>query len=498
MHRTPPIGSGAATIVTTVLALLGSLVVGPVGPAAADPMPAAEPCPGGTDAPFTDRDQVAATHRAAVDCLWELGIVDGRLGADGRRHFLPDASVTRGQFAAMLHGVLEAAGYLDDASAPTTPADGVARFDDVPADHTFHLEVEVLAAAGVTQGVMPDRFEPSRPLRRDQVTSLLVRSGAWLAGGDLRPAAGPYFADIDASVHRPAIEVAFEHGLVEGVVRPCGDGEGRFAGARRLERQQAASMLVRSFAALAAMRRGEPGTERADAECPSPVWRPNLASAVAHGGERPGAVTIAAIGTDGSMVGSGSGTRVDAASVLKVMFLVAYLRQPDVRDRALARADRDLLEPMIRRSANDPATTIANRLGPGPLERLAEQAGMRDFAYTRPWGRSQTSARDQAAFLLEVDRYVPVRHRGYVLDLLTQIVPTQRWGIGAVDTGAWTPHFKGGWGVGTGEVDHQVVLLRHVDGTRVAVAVMVTDSPSHDDGKATLQGVFERLLADLP
>ena len=132
------------------------------------------------------------------------------------------------------------------------------------------------------------------------------------------------------------------------------------------------------------------------------------------------------------------------------------------------------------------------------MGRLAEQAGMLDFAYTRPWGRSQTSARDQAAFLLEVDRYVPERHRAYVLDLLTQVVVAQRWGIGAVDTGDWTPHFKGGWGAATGAVDHQVALLRYPDGTRVAVAVMVTDSPSHDQGKATLQGVFERLLADLP
>ena len=47
-------------------------------------------------------------------------------------------------------------------------------------------------------------------------------------------------------------------------------------------------------------------------------------------------------------------------------------------------------------------------------------------------------------------------------------------------------------------MDHQVVLLRHTDGTRVALAVMVTDSPGHDAGKVTLAGVFRRLLADLP
>ena len=150
------------------------------------------------------------------------------------------------------------------------------------------------------------------------------------------------------------------------------------------------------------------------------------------------------------------------------------------------------------RSANEPATHIANRLGPGPLERLAAEAGMRDFAYTRPWGLSRTSARDQARFLLELERHLPARHRATALDLLARIVPEQRWGIGGVATPGWTVHFKGGWGSGSGAVDHQVALLRHTDGARVALAVMTTGSPSHTYGTETLRGVFARLLADLP
>lgn len=227
-------------------------------------------------------------------------------------------------------------------------------------------------------------------------------------------------------------------------------------------------------------------------------WTPHLDEAIRYAQSRSGSVSFAAIGTDGVLAGHRAATRVPAASVLKVMFMVAWLRQPSVAGRALTDSDRALLEPMIRRSADEPATHIANRLGPGPMHQLAADAGMADFSYTRPWGNSRTSARDQARFLLEVDRFVPERHRAYALRLLTEVVPEQRWGIGQVPTPGWTAHFKGGWGSGTGSVDHQVVLLRHGDGTRVALAVMTTGSPSHAYGKDTLHGVFQRLLADLP
>jgi hypothetical protein len=178
------------------------------------------------------------------------------------------------------------------------------------------------------------------------------------------------------------------------------------------------------------------------------------------------------------------------------MLLVAYLRRPDVRDRDLRRADRDLLGPMIRRSDNVAATRVRDSVGEAGLVRLARRVGMRAFAPAPIWGLSRIDAADQTLFLLHVDRFVPPRHRAFALRLLRTIVPSQRWGIARVRPPGWALYFKGGWGSGSGAVDHQVALLRR-GRRRVSVAILTTASPSHDYGKQTLRGVAARLLRDL-
>ncbi|MGZ4253233.1 MAG: hypothetical protein ACXVR2_08290 [Solirubrobacteraceae bacterium] len=81
--------------------------------------------------------------------------------------------------------------------------------------------------------------------------------------------------------------------------------------------------------------------------------------------------------------------------------------------------------------------------------------------------------------------------------LLASISPSQRWGIGEVAPKGWKSYFKGGWGSGTGLIDHQVALL--VRGcARVSVAVLTMNDGSHAYGKETLKGMFARLLRGLP
>lgn len=226
-------------------------------------------------------------------------------------------------------------------------------------------------------------------------------------------------------------------------------------------------------------------------------WQPGIHSAKRYAKRRAGEVSFAVIDLDGQMRSfHGSGT-APTASVIKVMFLTAYLRQPSVRHRGLRPADRRLLDPMIRRSDNVAATRVRDIVGREAIERVARDAGMRDFSYNQVWGLSRTSARDQVRFMYHLGRYIPKRHRRYARRLLSSIVPSQRWGIAEVKPEGWKLYFKGGWGTGTGRVDHQVAYLQE-HGRRIAVAILTEFDPSHSYGKRTLKGVAARLLRGLP
>jgi hypothetical protein len=226
-------------------------------------------------------------------------------------------------------------------------------------------------------------------------------------------------------------------------------------------------------------------------------WRPGMDRAIRYADGRSGSISFAVIGPAGRMYGYRRAAEVPAASVIKVMFMAAYLRRSSVRDRALNDDDRALLGPMIRRSDNDAATRIADLLGPDPINRLARASGMRDFRYTRPWGLSTVSARDQVSFMYRLERYIPERHEKYARYLLSHIVRSQRWGLGRVNRPNWDLFFKGGWGSGTGAVCHQIAFLERGD-KRIAVAIMILDSPSHPYATETLRAIGDRLLDDLP
>ena len=179
------------------------------------------------------------------------------------------------------------------------------------------------------------------------------------------------------------------------------------------------------------------------------------------------------------------------------MLMVAYLDEPSVRGRALNAHDRRLLAPMITESDNDDAADVFDTVGQGALRALARRVGMTHFATSPIWGETQITAADQTLFFLHIDSFVAARHRAYAMSLLAGIVPSQRWGIGEVAPRGWKLYFKGGWGYGTGLLDHQVVLL--VRGcARVSIAVLTMYDGSHPYGKDTLKGIFARLLRGLP
>ena len=237
------------------------------------------------------------------------------------------------------------------------------------------------------------------------------------------------------------------------------------------------------------------GAPPASASTPLRPWRAHVHEAAAYVAKRAGTVSFG-VRTRRGLRGVGVERTVPSASVVKPMLLVAYLRRPGVRGRRLRPDERALLGPMIRRSDNAAASRVCNIVGTRGLARLARHARMRRFHATRPWGLTTIDVADQTRFLLHIDRQVPRRHRRYALRLLGSIVPSQRWGIARVRPRGWALYFKGGWGSGTGWVDHQVALLRR-GRRRLSVAILITSSPSHAYGNETLRGVAARLLRGL-
>jgi Beta-lactamase enzyme family len=230
---------------------------------------------------------------------------------------------------------------------------------------------------------------------------------------------------------------------------------------------------------------------------PPANWAPDVEGASDYAETRAGTISFH-VRTERGRWSHDADRAVPSASVIKAMLMTAYLDRPDVRRRPLTRADHRLLDPMIRRSDNVAATRVRDIVGDTALRRLARRAGMTRFATNPVWGLSRITARDQTRLWLRFESFLPPRHRDAAMDLLRTIVPRQRWGFGRLAySPGWELFFKGGWGSGTGLVEHQVALLRR--GTeRVAVAILTTGSPSHAYGKRTLHGVAARLLAGLP
>ncbi len=226
-------------------------------------------------------------------------------------------------------------------------------------------------------------------------------------------------------------------------------------------------------------------------------WRPDMSAAARYARSRTGDIAFA-VRTAHRFYGYRPDHVEWSASVVKAMLLAAYLDRSSVANRPLNGSDYGLLAPMITHSDNNAASAVDGIVGNGGLSALAGRVRMTHFAPAAPvWGETQITARDQTKYFLHIDQFIAPRHRAYAMHLLASITPSQRWGIGRVAPKGWHLYFKGGWGYGTGLLDHQVVLLTR-GCARVSLAVLSMYDGSHPYGKETLRGMFSRLLRGFP
>jgi beta-lactamase class A len=221
------------------------------------------------------------------------------------------------------------------------------------------------------------------------------------------------------------------------------------------------------------------------------------AAAVRYLNGRAGRTSLAVVDSWGRTGGVRLRERFRSASVVKVMFLTAFLQRLDAVHRGISALDRSLLYPMIHRSDNDAASAVLARVGGAAVARVAREAGMQDYAPgVGWWAYTQTSATDQARFFLAIERLIPHRFWPYARGLLAGIEPEQSWGIPQVARPRWQVFFKTGALPSEG-LFHEAARLER-PGVTFTVAVFTTGDPSMSYGEETMRGIAARLLAAPP
>lgn len=274
--------------------------------------------------------------------------------------------------------------------------------------------------------------------------------------------------------------------------RPPGQG-GVLELTARPRRPVGIGALAAAALAVAAAAYATPALDAAPKGANGYPWQQRIATAERFADQRAGTVSFAVVDEGGELRGDHVDRVHNSASVIKVMFMVALLREPGVRDDALGEAERALLKPMIQRSDNQSANAVYERVGEGALYELARDAGMGRFTTQPIWGLSEITPGEQARFFWRLERYIPERHENYAMRLLTRIVPSQRWGIPPAAPRGWKLHFKGGWSGRPSWRINQVMLLRRPQ-RRFSVAILTREQPSKNYGEQTIEGVARRLL----
>jgi hypothetical protein len=222
-----------------------------------------------------------------------------------------------------------------------------------------------------------------------------------------------------------------------------------------------------------------------------------IAAAVSFLDGRAGRTSLAVLDSSGHVSGTRLHEHFQSASVVKVMFLTAFLQRLAADRRGLSVEDESLLYPMIHESNNEAASAVLARVGLPAIARVAREVGMSDYAPgVGWWAYTQTSAADQVRLFAALPRLIPPQFYAYALGLMSGIEPEQSWGFPPVARPTWNVFFKTGALPSEGLFNEAARLER--PGVTFTAAVFTTGDPSMNYGEATIAGVAERLLAGGP
>jgi beta-lactamase class A len=143
-------------------------------------------------------------------------------------------------------------------------------------------------------------------------------------------------------------------------------------------------------------------------------------------------------------------THFDSASVVKVTILGTLLREAETQHRQLTSSEVRLARLMITQSDNSAASALWAHVGRGRLRYFLSRAGMKQTQLGPGgyWGLTQITAHDELLLLnllMYPNTVLDTASRAYALNLMAQVIPSQRWGVPAGAPADLTVHVKNGW-----------------------------------------------------
>lgn len=202
-----------------------------------------------------------------------------------------------------------------------------------------------------------------------------------------------------------------------------------------------------------------------------------------------------------------AGLRVFTASCVKVDILMALLLQAQADDRQLSGRQQTLAAQMIKVSDNRATDVLWRSIGARPgLVAANRRLGLRS---TEPpatvyWANTLTSAADQVRLLESLVRGGSPLHtvrRRYVLGLMRDVVPEQRWGVSAAARDGDIVALKNGWFPTAFHHDLWVIdSIGRVRGPHrdLLIAVLSDHHPTSAAGIETVERVVELVAERLP
>jgi hypothetical protein len=206
----------------------------------------------------------------------------------------------------------------------------------------------------------------------------------------------------------------------------------------------------------------------------------------------------------------GDGPAQPAASVVKLDILETLLAKQ--AGTTLSAGDQSLSQSMIEDSDNDAATSLWDEAGGAAgIGAYNDSAGLSGttpsacvtcagFAWPG-WGLTTTVPQDQLALLKQLIApgqrpLLSDAQRSYVLSLLENVAPEQRWGVsGGVPAGV-TVALKNGWlPLNDANTDWQINSVGWVsgDGRDYLVAAFTTGNPTEQYGIDTINALSSRI-----